>query len=431
MLRPLAVALALLAIAGARGRRPAAGRGDLRHRQHRGHHRPATTRAWTTASKGFARRVERIIDDGGGRPRGSELLDGVFFGDASSTFERSRRFDVDRVDRRRAARHRRDDPAPLPPAVRAHLRPPPPRRPDVDAVELEVPGVSARALREGLLADQEARERLFGGSVTLDRHLLLVAAPRGRPVRPRLRQAHRRRPASAPRPSYGEREFVEVATDGRARIEKRTLHITGTPADDRLALHEGRRLEIDFGDDGVIDFEPSRHRFDRVRIDLGDGGDDTLVRQGSPADDRIELEARELAGVERVEVEAGDGDDRVTVEDLYATGVWQVKADLGAADGDLDRVAVEDSDEGNQTSVSGLRRRRERAGGRLDDDRRRRADRPPARQRQRRRRHRQRLDRRDDAHARRRRRRQRDPRRPRRRHADRRRRLRRHQGRPR
>ena len=46
----------------------------------------------------------------------------------------------------------------------------------VDAVLLEVPGVSARDLREGLLADQEARERLFGGSVTLDRHLLLVAA---------------------------------------------------------------------------------------------------------------------------------------------------------------------------------------------------------------------------------------------------------------
>ena len=60
------------------------------------------------------------------------------------------------------------------------------------------------------------------------------------------------------------------------------------------------------------------------------------------------------AGVERVEVDAGDGDDRVTVEDLYATGVWQVKADLGAADGDLDRVAVEDSDEGNQTSVMAL-----------------------------------------------------------------------------
>ena len=47
--------------------------------------------------------------------------------------------------------------------------------PDVDAIELEVPGVTADALRDGLLADPEARERLFGGSVTLDGHLLLVA----------------------------------------------------------------------------------------------------------------------------------------------------------------------------------------------------------------------------------------------------------------
>ena len=47
--------------------------------------------------------------------------------------------------------------------------------PAVDAIELEVPGVTADALREGLLADQEAAERLFGGSVTLDGHLILVA----------------------------------------------------------------------------------------------------------------------------------------------------------------------------------------------------------------------------------------------------------------
>ena len=36
--------------------------------------------------------------------------------------------------------------------------------------------MSASALRTGLLNDAEARDRLFGGSVTLDRHLLLVAA---------------------------------------------------------------------------------------------------------------------------------------------------------------------------------------------------------------------------------------------------------------
>ncbi len=50
---------------------------------------------------------------------------------------------------------------------------------------------------------------------------------------------------------------------------------------------------------------------------------------------------------------AGDGDDTLIVDDaLYPAGVWGVQADLGGADGDLDRVVVHDSDEGNQTSVS-------------------------------------------------------------------------------
>src|ERR1041384_391298 len=47
--------------------------------------------------KDFARQVERIVEEGGGKDRGSELLDGVFAGDAGLTFERSRSFDVDRV----------------------------------------------------------------------------------------------------------------------------------------------------------------------------------------------------------------------------------------------------------------------------------------------------------------------------------------------
>lgn len=49
------------------------------------------------------------------------------------------------------------------------------RDPRVDAVELEVPGVTAEALRSGLLADAQAREELFGGSVTQDHRLILVA----------------------------------------------------------------------------------------------------------------------------------------------------------------------------------------------------------------------------------------------------------------
>src|SRR5687767_4372160 len=47
---------------------------------------------------GFAHRVERIIEDGGARPRDSQLLDGAFAAGDGLTFERSRRFDLDRVD---------------------------------------------------------------------------------------------------------------------------------------------------------------------------------------------------------------------------------------------------------------------------------------------------------------------------------------------
>lgn len=108
---------------------------------------------------------------------GSRLLDGVFFSSElqTTTFERSRDFDVDSVTpselhdiadrvRRRFAQEsvltfdypeRSSDP--------------------VDAVEIEVPGVDAQRLRDGLLADAQARERLFGGSVTLDGRLILIA----------------------------------------------------------------------------------------------------------------------------------------------------------------------------------------------------------------------------------------------------------------
>ena len=104
---------------------------------------------------GFGRQVERIIEQGGGRPRGSELLDGVFAGDEGTTFERSRRFDVDRADdaevhdiaetiRRRF----------LQGSVLTFIP-----RAGGDAVELDVPKVSAEALQNGLVADPEAQQR--------------------------------------------------------------------------------------------------------------------------------------------------------------------------------------------------------------------------------------------------------------------------------
>ena len=162
----------------------------------------------------FARTVTRIVRAGGAKPRGSELLDGVFFSSDSgtTTFERSRRFDVDRVDGTElqeiaeAIGTRFDQESVL---TFDHLRA---GDPAVDAIELEVPGVTADALREGLLADQEAAARLFGGSVTLDRHLILVADL----ADAELARAFARRIGGNLRRAVthrGDREFVE-APDG-------------------------------------------------------------------------------------------------------------------------------------------------------------------------------------------------------------------------
>ncbi len=160
---------------------------------------------------GFARQVERIVRRGGGTPRSSELLDGVFFSSdlGTTTFERSREFDVDDVTDEEL--HAIAD------TVRSRFGQEsvltfdylPPADEEVNAIELEVPGVNAQALRDGLLADQTARERLFGGSVTLDGHLLLVAgladAPLARTFAARIGGDPRRAVTR-----YGEREFVEA-----------------------------------------------------------------------------------------------------------------------------------------------------------------------------------------------------------------------------
>jgi hypothetical protein len=330
----------------------------------------------------FARAVTDIIDEGGGEPRGSELLDGVFFdsGLGTTTFERSRRFDVDRVDdaelhdiaetiRRRF----------LHGAVLTfdHL---PPSDPDADAIELDVPHVTAQALRDGLLADPTARERLFGGSVTQDRHLLLVADRADTDLATDFAErigGDVRRAATR----YGEREFVAAATDGRARLEHRTLVITGTPDPDTLAVRARQRLEIDFGDDGAVDFEPSLRRFDRIRVETGDGDDavrldvariptavdggdgyDALTLEGSDDGDAFEVSdddghastgRAEVDATERIDLAGKGGADRVTVDDLTGTDVLEVHTDLGA--GDLDRAVVNCSNgPDNQTTVLGF-----------------------------------------------------------------------------
>jgi hypothetical protein len=127
---------------------------------------------------GFRRTVSGIVNRGGGRLRGSTLLDGVFFSSilGITTFQRSRKFDVDRVTRREL----RD----IADRVRERFRQQsvltfdyPERRSDpVNAVEVRVPGVTAERLRDGFRSDKKARERLLGGSVTLSGRLVLIAS---------------------------------------------------------------------------------------------------------------------------------------------------------------------------------------------------------------------------------------------------------------
>ena len=222
MIRPLLGALALLALAA-----PAASASDAEIF--------ATNNTAVITDPGdprlkdnlkdFARQVERMIEDGGGEARGSELLDGVFSSDGVTTFERSREFDVDRVSP--------DELHTIADAIRARFKQQSVLTFDtlragaseVDGVLLDVPNVSATALRNGLLADAEARERLFGGSVTQDKHLLLVAslddADFARTFAKQIGGDVKRAKLK-----YGKREFVEGPLP--VRVDRGTLVVSGS-----------------------------------------------------------------------------------------------------------------------------------------------------------------------------------------------------------
>jgi hypothetical protein len=297
---------------------------------------------------GFAREVERFIAKGGGSPRGSQLLDGVFFSSdlGTTTFERSREFDVDRVAD--------DELHAIADSVRArfgqesvltfdNLRP---GDDEINALELEVHGVSAKALRDGLLADQTAREELFGGSVTQDGHLLLVAE---------LADARLARDFAGSiggdldraQTRYGESEFVEGPAP--VRIEHRTLKIEGAADDDSATLSErDDRVEVELGGQR---FDFARHRIDRIRADLGDGLDTLALDRedvrASAAGDRVRLSGGEPLELDNVDKLRLNGARDVTVEDLSATDVFQVDVDAAA----LDRATVNGSSDDDQISV--------------------------------------------------------------------------------
>lgn len=126
----------------------------------------------------FARQVRRIIRDNGARPRGSTLLNGVFWSTdlRQTTYERSREFDVDRTDPielhhiAELIRKQFDQESVL------TFEPLPQTSARADAIEVEVPGLDVQRLHDGLVADPVARDHLQGGSVTLDGRLILIAA---------------------------------------------------------------------------------------------------------------------------------------------------------------------------------------------------------------------------------------------------------------
>ena len=203
---------------------------------------------------------------------------------------------------------------------------------------LDVPHVSANALRKGLLEDAEARERLFGGSVTQDQHLLLVAslddADLARSFAKKIGGDVKRA-----RVKYGKREFVEGPLP--VRVERGTLVVSGSADDDAIALRErAGRLEVTLGGQT---FAFAAHKVDRVRIDGGDGNDTLAL-----SDRRLDLRA---AGdhvrsgdvdVDGVEIMTATADD-VSVGDLSATDTFQVNVDA-------DRTTAYGSEDDDQIS---------------------------------------------------------------------------------
>jgi hypothetical protein len=182
-------------------------------------------------------------------------------------------------------------------------------------------------------------------------------------------------------------------------IEHRTLLVRGGAGADAVALEVSRWaphvLRVDLGDDGSVDYEIRRSRFDRIRVESGagedevrikapihsqlepiryDGGDgfDQIVAEGSNAGERFELSVEDgverlahertrasLHGVEAVEAFARGGSDTIDIEDLTGAELQSVTAELGtvlgfeSADGATDRVTVEATNADDQIVAFG------------------------------------------------------------------------------
>ena len=124
----------------------------------------------------FDREVRGIVHANGGLTTRSTLLDGVFWsGDLQqTTFERSRKFDVTLNEN--SLRHTASTISKqFSQESVLTFRFLPANSPKVDAVQVEIDDITAKQVREGLLKDAVAREKLGGGSVTLQHKAILIA----------------------------------------------------------------------------------------------------------------------------------------------------------------------------------------------------------------------------------------------------------------
>jgi Ca2+-binding RTX toxin-like protein len=128
----------------------------------------------------------------------------------------------------------------------------------------------------------------------------------------------------------------------------------------------GGNDDVSLGDgDDVFSWAPG----DGSDIVHGQAGTDTIRFEGSAADEQFTLSAsgsgrlrihRDLDdatvkanGVEQVDLDALGGADTITVGNLTTTGVARTNLDLGAGDGQPDRVIVEGTDAADSITIAG------------------------------------------------------------------------------
>ena len=124
-----------------------------------------------------------------------------------------------------------------------------------------------------------------------------------------------------------------AAPRATASVSRGTLTVTGSEADDRIALllapGEAGTLQVDLGDDGTADFEFDRATFDRIDVLARNGDDRFRVNQvnGPFADETITV----IAGNGDDVMDGGDGAERF----LGGPGVDAIDGNRGADTGEL------------------------------------------------------------------------------------------------